>query len=374
MKNMSTITNENGAVLILALFLIAALSLIGLAANRNIAIDTVIGSNHVESVQAFYIAEAGLEIGEQQAVFQLVFNDLKDFSTLLGTTLCDKKPSAGGGHYTVNLLNNTDEVNPGIDSDRIVTIRSLGTINGSKSTLASTIKVLTVPKVPGGITFVNDADVIASGTSYRISGYDYRLTDPVSSPTNTLPPRPAIALCQTNAGGDTVASIISALDQANLYGSNQVATTSDFNEKTLNEYIDSLKSRTNVSIDCNKLNLIYYNSQDHGGVGLAINCPKGNGIVIVDGDLEFLEYSNWQGVVIVRGGHLLLNGNNEIRGAVIIGGNPDTYIKGTKTGLEFEIGNNSAILYSSEAINNIANQAITDNGGKWTVLSWQRIH
>jgi hypothetical protein len=369
----SIITNQNGVILVLALFLIAALSLIGLAANQNIAIDTNIGSNHIELVQAFYIAEAGLETGEQQAVFQLVNNDLKDFSSIINTTLVNKKPSAIGGHCTVTILNNTDEINPFIDSDRIVHLRSQGTINSSISTVAATVKVHVVPKIPGGLTFLNDADIVDNGITYRISGYDYRLADSESSPAGQLPPRSAIALCQTTDGGDTVASVTNELNQANLYGNNKIVTSTDLSKQKLNEYISSLKPRASGSIDCNKINLTYYNSQDNGGNGLDVSCSNGKGILIADGDLTFLNNSNWQGIVIVIGGLLKFNGNNEIRGGVIIGGDPDNYTQGGNTGLELNINNNVAILYSSEAINYVANQAISDNGGKWSVLSWQRI-
>jgi Tfp pilus assembly protein PilX len=373
MGKKSIIANENGVILVLALFLIAALSLIGLAANQNIAIDTNIGSNHLESVQAFYIAEAGLETGEQEVVLKLISTDLKDFSSLINTTLIDKKPSANGGYCTVTILNNTDEANPVVDSDRIIHIRSKGTINSSTSTVSATIKVHVVPKIPGGLTFINDADIVDNGITYRISGYDYRLTDSESSPTGPLPSRPAIALCQTTDGGDTVASVTNELNQTNLFGSTKIANSTDLSKQMLNEYMSSLIPKSRGSIDCNIINLTYYNSQDNGGSGLDMGCSNGKGILIVDGDLTFLNHANWQGIVIVKGGLLKLNGNNEIRGGVIIGGDPDPYNQSGNSGLELNINNNVTILYSSEAINYIANQAIKDNGGKWSVLSWQRI-
>jgi hypothetical protein len=367
------LTNENGAVLVLALFLIATLSLIGLAANRNIAIDTAIGANHVASIQSFYVAEAGLEIGAQQAISQLAGKDLKDFTSLLSTKIKKETP-VNNGHFTVTILNNSDELNVAIDTDRIITIKSQGVTGGSTSTLAAVAKARLVPKLTGGITFVNDADLNVSGSSFLISGYDFRLSDIKTNPTGTFAPRPAISLCQTETGSNAINSVIESIGQTNLYGNGQVATTTDFNENTVTNFINTIKHYSGDSIDCSKINLTYYNVQDHGGIELEMGCTNGKGIIIVDGNLTFLDHSNWQGLIVVMGGYLSFIGNNEVRGGVVIGGKPDIHIAGSKTGLELDIGNNVTVLYSSEAINSIANKAIIDNGGKWTILSWQRIY
>jgi hypothetical protein len=367
------IINENGAVLLLALFLIATLSLIGLAANRNIAIDTAIGSNHVAFVQSFYIAEAGLEIGAQQAISQLAGKDLKDFTSLLGSTI-NKETSSSNGHFTVTFLNNSDELDVANDTDRIITIKSQGLAGGAKSTLAAVVKARLAPKLTGGITFLNDADLSVSGSSFLVSGYDFRLSDTKNNPTGTFVPRPAISLCQTETGNNSINSVIESLGQTNLYGNGQVATTTDFNEKTVADFVNVIKKHSSDSIDCSKVNLTYYNKQDHGDIELEMGCTSGKGIIIVDGNLTFFDHSNWQGLIVVIGGYLSFNGNNEVRGGIVIGGKPDAYVKGSKSGLELDVGNNVTVLYSSEAINSIANQAIIDNGGKWTILSWQRIY
>jgi hypothetical protein len=55
--------NEHGFALLLVMVLIMILTLVGLAANRNMVTDIGIESNHATSVRAFYAAEAGAEFG-----------------------------------------------------------------------------------------------------------------------------------------------------------------------------------------------------------------------------------------------------------------------------------------------------------------------
>ena len=64
---------EKGMVLVIVMLLIAILSIIGLAANRNSITDTAIASNYLSSAKAFYAAEAGAEYGYNGLRSQLRF-------------------------------------------------------------------------------------------------------------------------------------------------------------------------------------------------------------------------------------------------------------------------------------------------------------
>ena len=112
--------NQDGVVLVLALFLIAALSFIGVAAHRNITMDTAIASNHLGSVQAFYIAEAGLERGKLEAVHRFLKNNWDTLTPLLDGSavpsydiaLNSTNVSYSGGTFAVNVVNDERDLLP----------------------------------------------------------------------------------------------------------------------------------------------------------------------------------------------------------------------------------------------------------------------
>tara|TARA_B100000315_G_C14366568_1_gene490944 strand:+ start:25 stop:282 length:258 start_codon:yes stop_codon:yes gene_type:complete len=58
---MSRLKNERGFALVVSLFVMAVLTLIDLGAVQITTIDSMIIGNCNDSVQAFYIAEAGIE-------------------------------------------------------------------------------------------------------------------------------------------------------------------------------------------------------------------------------------------------------------------------------------------------------------------------
>jgi hypothetical protein len=63
--------NERGTVLLIVIIIIVCLTLIGIAANRNIITDLGIATNHTGSLQAFYAAEACAALGYQQLSLNL---------------------------------------------------------------------------------------------------------------------------------------------------------------------------------------------------------------------------------------------------------------------------------------------------------------
>src|SRR5208282_3521902 len=61
-----TLGSERGFVVFIVLALILTLTILGLAANRNIITDIVIAENQTGSVEAFYAAEAGATLAWNQ--------------------------------------------------------------------------------------------------------------------------------------------------------------------------------------------------------------------------------------------------------------------------------------------------------------------
>jgi hypothetical protein len=348
----------------IALFLIAALSLLGLAANRNISVDTSIASSQLSAVQSFYLAEAGLQLGQLEAIQRLSTLDWPDFSPLLNNSTnifnlsFNQAIPLGPGTYSVTAVNNSNELDPKQDKDRTIAIRSEGKCNGSTSVLISSIRALTIPTLPAGLTLVGGATMNVASNQYRISGLDHTLNDQTNSPTGSATPIPAIALC---AGGSL--SMAGNLVQNNLSGSATLTNSTGLSIAFVNSYIDDLKPASTATINCNGLNLTYQKGN------VIMNCPAGEGVIVADGDLELVDGANWKGLVIVRGGRLKLAGNNEIRGGVIIAVD---LLNGQTVGVDLSAVGGINLLYSREAIHSIGNRAIADIAGKWKVLSWQR--
>ena len=364
MRETPIVRNERGVVLMIALFLIAALSLLGLAANRNITVDTSIASSQLSAIQSFYHAEAGLQLGQLEALQRLSTLDWTDFSPLLNNDTnvfmlsFNKVIPSGSGTYSVTVANNSNEMDPQQDKDRTIAIKSEGKCNGSTSVLVSTIRALTIPALPGGLTFVGGATMSVAGNQYCISGLDHTLNDQTGNPTGSSTPVAAIALC---AGAGL--SVTGNLTQNNLSGSTTLTNSPSLSIALINSYINDLKPAATTTINCSGLNLTYQKGN------AIMNCPSGEGVMAVDGDLEFANGANWKGLIIVRGGRLKLSGNNEIRGGIIIANDP---LNGQTVGVDLAAGGDINLLYSHEAVHTIGNQAVIHNAGKWKVLSWQR--
>jgi hypothetical protein len=67
--------NDKGLILIAVLLLITIMTVLGLAANRNIIVDTMISSSHLSSIKAFYAADGAVQYG-----FNKVWQELQKLS------------------------------------------------------------------------------------------------------------------------------------------------------------------------------------------------------------------------------------------------------------------------------------------------------
>jgi Tfp pilus assembly protein PilX len=374
MKKDGMVGSERGVVLVLVVFLMAALSLMGIAASNNVVIDTAISTNHLSSLQSFYVAESGLELGKLEVLRRLTMHDLATLSEVLNNThpaiglAFGTRTTFSGGEYSVTVANNPGEDEEAVDTDRTITVISTGTFRNSTSTVATTIRMLTVPKLPGAVTFSGSSPVTLSGKPLKISGYDYNLNDPASSPSGTIAARPGVALCGTPHDGDLSSQVRDTIRLWDVQGSADTATSGDLTEKSLDNYVEALKPYSSKAVDCNVADVVYINGD------FSVDCKggTGKGILIVDGSLEFLGDTGWNGLVVVRGGALRFHGKNVVRGGVVIGSIPSVSSSASGIGLYMLREEKAAILYSREAIA-AANSGLSGKQGKWTVLSWQRI-
>lgn len=150
MKSLSILRNNNGAVLVIALLIMAVLSLIGAAATMTSSIEIQISGNQKVGKQAFYAADAGVEhiTGILQSLFveqnaaKIAANQAPDWDFALlgrdGTSPATDTNYAGGTtwisnanlgndkSYSVRVWNNSDAGDTTNDDDRLIYARSDG--------------------------------------------------------------------------------------------------------------------------------------------------------------------------------------------------------------------------------------------------------
>ena len=124
---------EEGSVLVVALLILALLTVIGISATRTSEIELQISGNAKTHKTSFYAAEAGIEVG------RVVLNDLKvadagSWDNLLsGTQSLDAVIDAGGGRdvgeasYNLQVRDNEDlDGNTLVDTDNTIILTSTG--------------------------------------------------------------------------------------------------------------------------------------------------------------------------------------------------------------------------------------------------------
>jgi len=396
---------ERGIVLVIAMLLITVLSLVGAAANRSVVTDTAITSNYLSSLQSFYAAEAGLERGKLECVKRFMGGNWNDFTSLLDGTdpLMSGSPSSLSGlvltkaggvvssasltfhdrFYTVTISNDPGDAG-GVnkDTNRAITISSTGTSGSSTTTVSTMMIIHRLPKIPGSISLVDDANVSFGGAAFMINGNDH-LLDNAPGPN---PPRYGITLCNTIQTTSFVASALSKNQKENVQGLGYVpatsadavpsiGTSSELTGAILESFVDVIKrvadyttvAGNNIFGTAENPKITYISNQN---VSFSGN-TSGYGILVVDGgDLDVSGSIDWKGIIVVLGGKFRRTGGggvNNVTGALVVGGGPDA-------GLELDLSGSLNLLYSQQAIDMVTTHINSKLGGNSTALSWRRVH
>lgn len=387
---MKPVTNgDDGTILVLAALLITALSLVGIAATQNVAIDTAISSSHLSSVQSFYIAEAGLERGKLEASQRLISNDWVTFTPLLsdpgagpssGELTFGSETSFQGGSYEVTVANDPGDQGLG-DTNRAITITSTGKFGGSTSTVRTTIRMNTVPPLPGSVNLVGDAGVSIRENFTIVDGHNHNLE---GNRDTSVDARLGVSVSDIPAatrGAKLAAAVAGIKFPENVGGSGgtpSLAYREALTADEINRIVAILKGRADYTnsytfgASTDTPRITYFSD---GDVSLnRSNCPNGAGIIVVDGRNVTVEGGvGWKGLMIVKGGFVTFEGSKDGTGGEssrILGGLIATGIR--DTGSMLEGSGTIRSLYSKAALA-VANQAIMGAGGKWEVLSWQRV-
>jgi hypothetical protein len=409
--------NEDGTILIVAMLLIGILSLVGISAGKNVVTDTAIASNHLAAVQSFYAAEAGTERAKNEAARRYLTGGWSNFNQILlgadGTagTSDDGILSFGnnvafrGGSYSAKVVNDYgDTGGSSSDTNNTITIISTGAYGSATATLRTTIKMNSIPPLPGAVNLVGGYATSFTGNSFNVDGRDYKIADADNNPTGAHAALQGISVNDVPnlaAGVSTINGTVANNQKNNIQGSGgtpSVGSSSLLSKTIMREFADSMKMSADTllinppdltgntgSDNCVMIGtqntclgtmtapkLTYISVTDGNAFNIKGNI-QGVGVLILDGNsLVFKGNVGWTGVVIVLGqnvGFDDLGGGNaqNIRGGLLVGEYADT-----NTSLDLLLKGNPKLTYSQEAIDLVTNYLV--NKKKYSVISWQRVY
>jgi Tfp pilus assembly protein PilX len=398
---LTVMNNEKGMVLVVAMMLIAVLTLLGSTSTLVTNSDMKISSNYKVGTEAFYVAEAGLEAARDQlrtnmgtyTVSQLLAarvgaNGVLSESTSIsnfyanGVFVTDDTPyiantTFGTGTYRVYMTNDlTDGVTSTADINNQVILTSFG--QGADNSLAIIQEVVqkpTVPPMPGAIVLPGP-DVLFQGGNSNASS----VVGGVES-----------AVSLTSAAAEaTVENNLTSIGRINNYTCNAGSGGTCINNEsafpaslTTVAGIETLASLYQAAADSILTGPVTLTAAQVGTTadskivivnGAATLGPvNGAGILVVTGQLTLSGNFNYTGLIMCIGQGKLLRdggGNGDINGAIFVAKTRDAS-DATLTTLgipDFNTngGGNSDITYDPNAINNAG-------GVKFIKKSWKQI-
>lgn len=314
MKFSKSMRDESGLILIAALTLLTALTLVGVTAFIVASTDVKVGGNFQTSQTALQVAMAGAEQARQTLrALNSASVTKTDFSEELASrvganaaldgytsstddvSLASSSTLVNGYSYTAYLTNDSSEGSSSTtDSNGKVVITSVATgPNNTKAMVQTTVQFYSFSSNSPATIYSKD-NVTVSGTSISISGTD-------ASP---------------SCGGTALAPIYTMDPATTTENGNPTLTGSPATPQhgntdiDLQAYVDALKGGASVTLTSDVSGGTYGSATgfvtvyaDAAGTQadgeLKLTNAVGYGILLVKGDLELAGNLNWQGLIIV---------------------------------------------------------------------------
>jgi len=315
MKFFRSMRDESGLILIAALTLLTALTLVGVTAFIMASTDVKVGGNFQTSQTALQVAMAGAEQARQTlralnsaSVTKTDFSEelvsrvganaaLDGYTSSTDDVSLASSTLMNGYTYTAYLTNDSSEGSSSTtDSNGKVMITSVATgPNNTKAMVQTTVQFYSFSSNSPATIYSKD-NVTVSGTSISISGAD-------SSPA---------------CGGTALAPIYTMDPATTTQNGNPALTGSPATPQNgntdidLQAYVDALKGGASVTLTSDASGGTYGSATgfvtvyaDAAGTQadgeLKLTNAVGYGILLVKGDLELAGNLNWQGLIIVTG-------------------------------------------------------------------------
>jgi len=371
---------EKGIVLVLAMLLLLVVTLIGISALNTSTYDIRISGSERASVQAFYVAEAGLNefMGRFRAGATNQVSD-NDPSNPAWKLLLAKDPGKGatqigyvsGGpnsipsvqnqlDFGVEIKHKTDDANQVVHYGGVpvYVVKSYGfTADGGNKVLE--VELMKCPSYDPPSAVYSEGPVHIHGSSAYINGEDGCgvtnkpgiTTTTATSPSITESGNPSVngsppKVTRTDVPPPTSLPLKEMLGYlkgaANFkYGYNE--------NQTLTGYSDSwgtpISTDTKVPITyAGPMNIVYFNLQGTQTLKLEGD-SRGAGILLVEGNLEIHGGFTWYGVILATGAvGYTGSGRKNVTGGIMAGENATAGI---------DVDENTGILYCSAVSNRL---------------------
>jgi len=371
---------ERGVVLVLGMLLLLVLTLIGISSLNTSTYDMRISGNERASVQAFYVAEAGINefMGRFRAGATNQISD-SDPSNPVWKLLLAKGPGKGATQigyasgdpnsipslqnqldFGVEIKHKTDEANQvttygGIP---VYKLKSHGfTADGGHKVLE--VELIKGPNYDPPSALYSEKPAHIRGSSTYINGNDACGTTNKPGITITTPTTPPI----TESGNPSLNGSPPKVTQAttppptNLPLKEMLGYLKDYanfkysyNEnQTLTGYSDSWGKPTSSDMTdpityTGPMKIVYFNLQGTQTLKLTGN-SHGAGILLIEGNLEIHGEFTWYGVILATGAVGYTGGGQKrVTGGVMTGGNATMGI---------DIDGNTSIMYCSDVSNKV---------------------
>lgn len=366
------LNTQSGFILIAALTLLSALTLVGATAYILSSTDIKIGANFRNNQVVLQMAMAGAErareiLRQANAESTNTASFSEELAALVGANSTLNNPlsttddvvyasgTMNNVSYTAYVTNDTLDANGWLsttDSNKRALITSIATGPGNSKAIVQTV-VEVFPMVSSPATIYTKGDVTGNGSSLTISGndacnggtnlgtaYAKGEWDPNGNP--TLSGNPAQPVEHGTLDLD-IAGMISELKSSANY-----TLTEDINNAT---YGNATSYKT-----------VYSNTSSPPNVnGLTLNGVTGWGILIVDGDLTLGGGFTWNGIILATGS-VTLNGGGGNQAINIQG----QLLSGSSTVTDVTLNGSNTITYNSCYVKKATAQAPLN------VLSWKQ--
>ena len=347
-------SGDKGFILIAALTLLSALTLLGTTAYILSSTDIRIGSNFRNNQLVLQVAIAGAERAREALRVENSasstpgsFSDELNSATRKGangvlngysSTTDDVAIASGtmnGVSYVAYLTNDSAEgTSNTTDSNGKVLITSVATgPNNAKAQVQIEVSASNTPSPPSAV--YSKGDVTGNGSSLTVNGNDACGAGTALAPIYTKSP------AETDLNGNPAMSGSPSTPQSG---------TLDID---IASYIDSLKAAATTTLTADQQNQTYGSATNYVTVysdtsspnnvnGLSLSNITGYGILLVKGDLELGGGFNWNGIIVATG-TISLNGGGGPNAINIAG----MMLSGTSTSTDVSLNGTIQISYDS---------------------------
>lgn len=344
---MTSATNERGTALVATLGLAAILLPLGAFVVMQCRTDLLIQHNLRAELEAFYVAEAGLEHAVAEIAPGTSFDSiLVGLDHVAGTVDDGEFPFAGGPPDPFPHAPFRYEVHVARIDSGAVRVSSHGTgVNAAEKVVSAVVARSPLAFTPAALYVDDGAAMLDLGhAGFLVSGFDHELTDPPDAPRGAAAAVPALG----TARADDEATVRRRLSNANaqqLVGAGGAPSLAVSSPVDLPAYTAAIRNRPeSVRVSAvapgTVLGTPTVPQLSVAGGDLEVSDDlSGNGVLLVQGTLHVRETFAFTGVVIALGGIVF-----EPASRVTIAG---AFWRGSSQDPRLELRGRGAIVYSS---------------------------